>query len=204
MAITFVRDFRIAVLCLDPKFWTSLRASATRGNFSVGPEHVVGGIHGLLSEVVLLLLEAADLPPLLAGDSLGVFKQEVLHVPRCGNVWQGGLSLAHLLECQTWRVPVITFSVLKLSRFCWCSPSLMMACIWKSLGSVPQPRKRVIPTFPLTPLHPPTKQFSWPLVATKRLLSVHLVMSLVLITWKIFLPSHISGFIKAFSASLTR
>merc|ERR1719268_196245 len=100
MEITFVRDFRTAVVCLDPKFWTSLRASATRGNFSVGPEHVVGGIHGLLSEVVLLLLEAADLPPLLAGDSLGVFKQEVLHVPRCGNVWQSGLSLAHLLECQ--------------------------------------------------------------------------------------------------------
>merc|ERR1719462_674884 len=34
MAITFVRDFRIAVLCLDPKFWTSLRASATRVSFS--------------------------------------------------------------------------------------------------------------------------------------------------------------------------
>ena len=50
--------------------------------------------------MVLLLLEAADLPPLLAGDSLGVFKEEVLHVPRCGNVWQSGLSLAHLLECQ--------------------------------------------------------------------------------------------------------
>merc|ERR1719244_951158 len=93
MEITFVRDFRTAVVCLEPKFWTSLRASATRGNFSVGPEHVVGGIHGLLSEVVLLLLEAADLPPLLAGDSLGIFKQEVLHVPRCGNVWQSGLSL---------------------------------------------------------------------------------------------------------------
>merc|ERR1719284_1250345 len=91
------------------------------------------------------------------------------------------------LSAKTWRVPVITFSVLKLSRFCWCSPSLMIACIWKSLVSVPQPRKRVIPTFPLTPLHPPTKQFSWPLVATKRLLSVHLVMSLVLITWKILL-----------------
>merc|ERR1719370_444808 len=34
MAITFVRDFRTAVVCLDPKFWTSLRASATRVNFS--------------------------------------------------------------------------------------------------------------------------------------------------------------------------
>merc|ERR1719500_2620144 len=169
---------------LGPDCWSHFHELPIRS------EHVVGGVHCQTLEVILLLLEAGDLHPLLARDGLGVFKQKVLHNSRCNDLGQDGESLPHLLKGQ--NLPCAGHHLLgvEANRFCWCSPSLMIACSWKSFISVPQPRNRVNPTFPLTPLHPPTRQFSWPLVAMKRLLSVHLVMSRVLISWKIFLPSH--------------
>merc|ERR1719228_1988354 len=66
----------------------------------------------------------------------------------------------------------------------------------------PQPMYIVELLLPLAPLQLPIRQFSCCLLAMKRLLEVHLVMSRVLTIWYIFFPSQCSLLMRLRSASL--
>merc|ERR1719209_2327748 len=185
-------------LCLD--FWSHWH------KFAIWSEHMVGGVHSQALEVILLLLEAGDLHPLLTRDGLGVFKEEVLHNSRCNDGWQGGLSRPHLLQRQNLTgashhlLSVESQQVLLVLSLVDDGVQLEVCHVRSttkeaghpnlSVDSVTSSDQTVLVASrgneeaPLgtlgdvpSPLHPPTKQFSWPLVAMKRLLSVHLVMS---------------------------